>query len=668
MPSHPQTPTRSTSASRILLVEEYDALAVAISSALKKFAPQHQIDVAGSLAEGEAFAQAVPPALLVIDFDPEQRGLTPFLYRMRDVCPDARTLVIGAGVSEEIAAEFRSFGALHFIAKPFEVADLGATVQALLVPENAGSGRTRKNLSSLGLADIVLAQCAGARTVVVDVHGKKDKFGEIHIVDGQLVHASAGKRKDGTALEEMFEWIDPRIEEIDRRSSGHRSIRQPWTDVFFEALHNVRPQQLTRPAPVAPAAVIAPAAPTKPRIKTGKKLVVIDDTEMLLVFVEDTLALADPELQITTAPNGLTGIKQVESVMPDLVLLDYSLPDINGDEVCRRLLQNERTARIPILMMSGHIPEMTAASQDLGNVVATIAKPFLSDAFVALVKHTLSAGPRPVTKVIKPIEAKEAPKKITAPAKRRARAKPILAAPPPAPPVKSPPPLPPEEPTAPPPPPAPPPIQVVAPPIEIPRPTTISAPVVSPDKNEVVLGLFLEVTAMQLTPSLHMGTIRAKPSSLTVSLHVSPAALRAALPVETGFELGPVELDPSGKIDKVRLTPTLQPFHRLQTRNALQIGELDVVAHNSHDHVQLTPSQNAPMMMHLLAHLELVGVELNPNFQVAHVDLKAQSNTVRVTLNSEAVGQEQTGVFCETAAVELNSSAQIAELLLKPLK
>ncbi|MEP6604357.1 MAG: response regulator, partial [Spartobacteria bacterium] len=140
----------------------------------------------------------------------------------------------------------------------------------------------------------------------------------------------------------------------------------------------------------------------------GKKLVVIDDTEMLLIFVEDTLAIADKELQITTASNGVAGVKQVEDVLPDLVLLDYSLPDINGDEVCRRLLQNKKTAGVPVLMMSGHIPQMMTVAETSDNVVGTIAKPFLSEALVALVQQTLKSGVRPSPKPVR--LAKAAPK------------------------------------------------------------------------------------------------------------------------------------------------------------------------------------------------------------------------------------------------------------------
>src|SRR4029453_7356773 len=114
---------------------------------------------------------------------------------------------------------------------------------------------------------------------------------------------------------------------------------------------------------------------------------------MLLIFVEDSLALADPTLQVATALTGLNGVKEAARIIPDLVLADYVLPDIKGDEVCRRIGRNDSTARVPIIMMSGHVHEMTAVASKLPNVVATIAKPFISDALVALVQQTLKEGP-----------------------------------------------------------------------------------------------------------------------------------------------------------------------------------------------------------------------------------------------------------------------------------
>jgi DNA-binding NtrC family response regulator len=93
-------------------------------------------------------------------------------------------------------------------------------------------------------------------------------------------------------------------------------------------------------------------------------------------------------------------LREIERVIPDLVLLDYSLPDFNADELCALLLQNERTAHVPVLMMSGHVPEMTAAAARFPNIVATIEKPFLSDALMSLVHRTLKASAKKRAKAI----------------------------------------------------------------------------------------------------------------------------------------------------------------------------------------------------------------------------------------------------------------------------
>src|SRR5947207_4310044 len=120
-------------------------------------------------------------------------------------------------------------------------------------------------------------------------------------------------------------------------------------------------------------------------------------------------------------------------MLPDLVLLDYSLPDLLGDQVCQRLLQNETTARIPVVMMSGHISEMAAAARKYPNIVATIAKPFMSEALVALVTETLTKGPLAPSAPLRRGDGKKPAKKNGAGARKEVVEKqPVPAPPPPA--------------------------------------------------------------------------------------------------------------------------------------------------------------------------------------------------------------------------------------------
>jgi len=53
------------------------------------------------------------------------------------------------------------------------------------------------------------------------------------------------------------------------------------------------------------------------------------------------------------AHSGKDALEQIEHKAPDLILLDLSLPDMNGLEIARLVRRNEKTSRIPILAMSG---------------------------------------------------------------------------------------------------------------------------------------------------------------------------------------------------------------------------------------------------------------------------------------------------------------------------
>lgn len=690
MPVRPKSTNTDGPQPNIVLLEEYDALAAAITFALKKFAPQHRSFVARSIKELEEFSSKLSPELFILDVDPPWAGISDCLQRLRDAHPKARALAIGTAIPQEIAGERGLFGGLQFVEKPYELAAFGAAVQALLGPWR--ELETRGTLRALNTIDVVLLHCAAGANVVLEVRSRS-RTGEIHIAAGQISHATTGKIKGDDALSEILAWPRTHLTESKLAGSSPRTIGAGWSAVVVEALREIGPE-IPEPSP-APAPVTPVAAP-----KTGKKIVLIDDTEMLLIFVEDVLALAESDWQITTAKNGREGVREVERVNPDLVLLDYSLPDFNGDEVCRRLLENERTANVPVLMMSGHVAQMNATAAKFGNVVATIEKPFLSDALLSLVRRTL-VGDRPI---IQRRQIVEPPMPV--PPKEEIAPEPILAPPPPPPPKQTiapepilPPPAPAprqtiapeprhrvrhEQPVAPPPPvpvkseekiapPAPPPLRPLSPPeaqllerrISM-APSTAAVRVAPTDGNGAILGLFLEVVSMQLTSQLQMGAIRARPSSLTGSLRLESAAARSAIPAEIGFQLGPAQFSAEGRISEIRLVPTSKPPQPGQTRNAFEIGGVALIPNENRTRVQLTPAGTTPMTMELIAHLELSAVELNHSFQVAQLILSWPTNAVRVTLNPKA--PEQTAAKFAMRVLKLDSAGRIAELLLSPIR
>jgi DNA-binding response OmpR family regulator len=652
VPARPKSTNTDVPRPSIVLLEEYDALRAAIGSALKKFAPRHNAVVARSIPELEKLASDLNPELFVFDVDPPWAGITNLLEKTREAHATARALVIGSAIPAEVAAARGLSGALQFVQKPFELAGFGAAVQALLGPWR--ESESRGTLRALGPIDVVLLHCAANASVIVEVRSRA-RAGEIHITAGQVTHAETGKLKGEDALAEILSW--PKVHLGERRilASPQRTITTNWPAIVVEVLREAEPEIPEPPPPRAEAV----------RPKAGKKIVVIDDTEMLLIFVEDVLATSEPEWQITTALSATHGLREIERVRPDLVLLDYSLPDFNGDEVCRRLLENKQTSDVPILMMSGHVAQMNATAARFGNVVATIEKPFLSDALVDLVRKILAAGkslirkiaaePAPAPQIVQPA--------IQAPPKKETAREP--APPPPPPPPK------PEEVTLQPPTRAfrEPTVAPTPPQIEERRPQiapTSAVRVAPTDGSGAVLGLFLEVLSMQLTSQLQMGAIRARPASLIASLRLESAIARNAIPAETGFQIGPAQFSAEGRISTLRLLPSSKPFQSAQPRNAFEIGGVALIPNETRARVQLTPSGTTPMTMELFAHLELSAVELTPSFQVAQLILNWRTNAVRVTLNPKA--PEQTAAKFEMRIEKLDSSGRIAELLLNPIR
>jgi pilus assembly protein CpaE len=80
------------------------------------------------------------------------------------------------------------------------------------------------------------------------------------------------------------------------------------------------------------------------------RILSIDDEPVMRKMI--LAALKPLGYEMTTAEDGLEGIAQAQKVLPDLIITDVMMPDINGYEVCRRLRRDPRFAQTPILMLS----------------------------------------------------------------------------------------------------------------------------------------------------------------------------------------------------------------------------------------------------------------------------------------------------------------------------
>ena len=115
--------------------------------------------------------------------------------------------------------------------------------------------------------------------------------------------------------------------------------------------------------------------------KTKTILIVEDDTAVGEFFVY-ALRTETP-YQALLATDGLQALEMVKILAPDLFVLDYQLPRMNGLELADRLLATEELKHIPILLMSANIPKQELEKRHL----PFIAKPFeLEELFQVIAK------------------------------------------------------------------------------------------------------------------------------------------------------------------------------------------------------------------------------------------------------------------------------------------
>lgn len=125
-------------------------------------------------------------------------------------------------------------------------------------------------------------------------------------------------------------------------------------------------------------------------VMESPRILVIDDSATIRKMVECHLSQAG--YRVTTVPDAEHGLKMAESIRPHLILLDHQLPGTTGDDVCRRLLEIESTARVPVVISSAMRNRAFAAYTDFPNVVDQIPKPFTPELLRSGVANALQMG------------------------------------------------------------------------------------------------------------------------------------------------------------------------------------------------------------------------------------------------------------------------------------
>lgn len=115
-------------------------------------------------------------------------------------------------------------------------------------------------------------------------------------------------------------------------------------------------------------------------------VLIIDDEKNLINSL--VYGLKRHGIRAKGALNGGTGLKLVDSVEPDLVLLDLRLPDISGIDVLNRL--KSQSPELPVVMISAHGDTRAAAEAVRAGAEDYFTKPFEFDELVLVIQRTIS--------------------------------------------------------------------------------------------------------------------------------------------------------------------------------------------------------------------------------------------------------------------------------------
>ena len=111
-----------------------------------------------------------------------------------------------------------------------------------------------------------------------------------------------------------------------------------------------------------------------------------DAREMYTEYLEFT------GFEVVQASNGLEALQQAVNTSPDIILMDLSLPVMDGWEATRRLKADERTASIPVVALTGHALAGISEGARNAGCDAFVTKPCLPEELVKEIRKVLD-GP-----------------------------------------------------------------------------------------------------------------------------------------------------------------------------------------------------------------------------------------------------------------------------------
>jgi excisionase family DNA binding protein len=166
----------------------------------------------------------------------------------------------------------------------------------------------------------------------------------------------------GVAQSTLRKWTDSGRVPAFKTPGGHRRYRRRDLDSFLE-----RSGQTVEPG--------------------GPLVLIVDDDDGVRAFVRANLELEG--YTVRGAASAEEGLALLEEQLPDLILLDVMMPQVDGWEMLRRVHEQHGVGSIPVIMFSGQVDEGTLAAATERGASGVLGKGFDPQELIESAKRTL---------------------------------------------------------------------------------------------------------------------------------------------------------------------------------------------------------------------------------------------------------------------------------------
>jgi CheY-like chemotaxis protein len=116
------------------------------------------------------------------------------------------------------------------------------------------------------------------------------------------------------------------------------------------------------------------------------KVLVVDDSILIRKMISSILA---HQFEVLEAKNGFEGLDMARQALPDLILLDFVMPDLDGYETLQALRQESQLSQIPVIMMSGVKEEVINRIPEPFETLDFLEKPFAAEVLIERIYNRL---------------------------------------------------------------------------------------------------------------------------------------------------------------------------------------------------------------------------------------------------------------------------------------